>query len=236
MAGIMPAGGVPPLSAQNALNDAPLKDGCDSLWNANRCTPRFDPASANAVISEILNVIGAAGLEYDCTLLDNLAKAVSIHEISGNGSAALDGGSAPISIPNGTNKKLGSGSITIPNTFHRNIRVMLYADITVQWAGDNDIDNTSSLDVDTRFDIVPPDIGATQPNLTYRVRGDDGLVVSNSTFVRIYDVPPGGRPIYWDVRASTSGPGNWTLPYTGNALSFRVFGTSTHTRDIFTTA
>lgn len=131
MAGIMPDGGVPPSSAQNSLNDAPLKDGCDSLWNANRCTPRFDPASANAVISEILNVIELSGLEYDCTLLDNLAKAVSIHEISGNGFASLDGGGVPIAIPGGTNKKLGGGSVFIPNTYHRNVRVAFYADLTV---------------------------------------------------------------------------------------------------------
>lgn len=232
MAGILPAGGIPPQDAQNSLNDAELKAGCASLWHANRCTPRFDPASANAMISEVLNVIGAAGLEYDCALLDNLAKAVSIHEISGNGSGTLDGGGAPIELLNGDNRKIGGGVINIPNTFHRAINVIMFSDFTAQWKRTG-TDATSSLNVDGRFG-ESADLLGQQPNLTYRPRGDNDSNVFNLSFMRVYNVPPGGRDIYWDIRSSTSGPGTWELQYTGNALSFRVYGTSAHTRDIFT--
>lgn len=232
MAGIMPAGGIPPQDAQNALTNAAIVDGCDSLWHANRCTPRFDPASANAVISEILNVIGAAGLEYDCTLLDNLAKAVSIHEISGNGSADLDGGGAPIALLNGDNRKIGGGFIDIPNTFHRPVNVFFFSDATGQWKMSS-TDATSALNIDFRFGDTA-DLLGQQPNMTYRPRGDKDSNVINLSFARVYTIPPGGRRIYWDARSSTSGPGDWELQYTGRALSFRVYGTSAHTRDIFT--
>lgn len=234
MAGIMPAGGIPPASATNALNDAPLKAGCDSLWHANRCAPKFDPPSANAMISEVLNVIDLAGLEYDCTLLDNLAKAVSIHEISGNGSATLDGGSAPIDIPNGDGKKLGAGFIDIPNTYHRDIRVFMYADMTIQWSHDSDVDNTSSLVINGYFNEgAAPDWNTQQPNLALRVRADMDSQVINNPFMRVYSIPPGGKRIYWDIRSFKNGPGGWTLPYTGRAVAFRLYGTSAHTRDIF---
>lgn len=231
MAGIMPDGGVPPSSAFNSLNDAPLVGGCDSLWHAPRCTPRFDPASANAIISELLNVIELAGLDYDCTQLDNLADAVRIHEISGNGSVNFDGGSTPIAILNGLNRKIGGGSFTIPNTFHRNVRVFLYADMTVQWNHDNAVDATSALDIDGRLGLTA-DLLGQQPNFTVRPRGDDRSLVINDSYMRVFDVPPGGLQVFWDVRSSKSGPGEWTLPYTGTAIAFRMYGTSAHTRDV----
>lgn len=231
MAGILPAGGIPPASATNALSDAPLKAGCDSLWHANRCAPKFDPAAANALISEVLNVIDAAGLEYDCTLLDNLAKAVNIHEISGNASVDFDGGGAPLAILNGDNRKIGGGSFIIPNTFHRNVRVAMYADMTVQWSHDVNTDNTSSLNIDGRIGTTS-DLLPQNPNFTVRPRGDNQSMVINDSFFRVFDVPPGGLTIYWDVRSTKNGPGAWELQYTGTAIAFRFYGISAHSRDV----
>lgn len=77
MAGIMPNGGVPPQQATNALSSPDIiAPGCASLWYAPRCNPKFDPAAANAMISEIINVVACADLDYDCTKLDNLCVAI----------------------------------------------------------------------------------------------------------------------------------------------------------------
>lgn len=78
MSGMFPDSGVP---ANQALNttDVPTTN-CDPagelFHSTSRCQPRFDPASANAVMSEILNAIDCAGLVYDCSRLDNLCLAI----------------------------------------------------------------------------------------------------------------------------------------------------------------
>lgn len=77
MAGIFPDSGVP---ANQALNSVVVPTtGCDATpWHStNRCQPRFDPAAANAVMAEILNVTACAGLPYDCDQLDNLCTSIT---------------------------------------------------------------------------------------------------------------------------------------------------------------
>jgi hypothetical protein len=76
MTGMMPDSGVPATDAKNTLLD-PNTINCDELWySTSRCQPRFDPAAANAVLSELINAINCAGLAYDCSKLDNLCLAI----------------------------------------------------------------------------------------------------------------------------------------------------------------
>jgi len=72
----MPTAGVPANQTQNALTNTDLTAGCAATWYAPRCNPKFDPFAANAVLSEILNLVNCCNLEYDCTRLDNMCRAV----------------------------------------------------------------------------------------------------------------------------------------------------------------
>jgi hypothetical protein len=75
MSHIFPSNGVP--ASQTAQADPTVDATCDPIfYPVGRCNPRFDPAAANAVISEIANVINGAGLELNCDVLDNLFLAI----------------------------------------------------------------------------------------------------------------------------------------------------------------
>jgi hypothetical protein len=76
MTGMMPDSGVPCADANNSLCN-PDTVNCNELWySTSRCQPRFDPAAANAVLSELINLVNCADLPYDCAVLDNLCRAV----------------------------------------------------------------------------------------------------------------------------------------------------------------
>ena len=78
MSGVFPDSGVPPQDANNSLPDPNTINCPAELWySTSRCTPRFDPSAANAVTSEIINLVQCAGLPYDCSRLDNLCQAVT---------------------------------------------------------------------------------------------------------------------------------------------------------------
>lgn len=76
MSKLFPDGGVAPGNTQNTIvpvvTDSAL---CPPKFHPMRCVPRFDPAAANAVISELLNAINLKR-PYDCTRLDNLKLAL----------------------------------------------------------------------------------------------------------------------------------------------------------------
>lgn len=105
MAGIYPRAGVPATEAANAVDVATT--GCDTegenFYANGRCPQRFDPVQMNAVISEILNavtcVLGGA-LEYDCSRLDNLCRALQLITVvpSTSGTATTDSFGNPIRI------------------------------------------------------------------------------------------------------------------------------------------
>lgn len=76
MAGIFPSAGVPASQTQNALTNPDVTVGCAELWYAPRCNPKFDPFAANAVMSEIINAVNCADLDYNCGRLDNLCLAI----------------------------------------------------------------------------------------------------------------------------------------------------------------
>jgi hypothetical protein len=230
MAGIMPDGGVGPSGAPNSISNANLVDGCDSLWHANRCIPRFDPASANAVISELLNAMSLSEIDYDCSTLDNLADAIRIHEISGNTSFSFSEGAVPISLPAGSDKKIGGGSFLVPNTYHRAIRVFMYADTTYQLDLD-DGGSDSRVKLEWRINDSNSFLGVA-PFLTYAKGRNDDTDLINNVFARVYNIPPGGRQFFWEARSTQSGTGSWKLQYTETALAIRLYGTSAHTRDV----
>lgn len=76
MAGLFPINGVTALQTINAASPVNATEGCEKLYHPARCIPRFDPAAANAVISELVNAINIIG-PYNCSRLDNLAGVIS---------------------------------------------------------------------------------------------------------------------------------------------------------------
>ena len=67
---------LPRSGCKNSLQD-PATVYCDELWySTNRCTPRFDPAAANAVLSELINVVNRGEVTYDCRYLDQVQLAI----------------------------------------------------------------------------------------------------------------------------------------------------------------
>jgi len=74
---MFPDSGVPPADARNSLPDVNTT-GCDELWySTSRCQPRFDPAAANAMLAEQMNLIMKAELQYDCGSLTHIERAVN---------------------------------------------------------------------------------------------------------------------------------------------------------------
>src|SRR5262245_27941422 len=77
MAKMFPDSGVPASDALNSLPDVNTIAGCAELWySTSRCQPRFDPAAANAMLAELMNLINKGEVAYDCTKLDNIERAV----------------------------------------------------------------------------------------------------------------------------------------------------------------
>lgn len=72
MAGIFPAAGTAAQNTSNAASPVTTEEGCAPLYHRVGCTPVFDPAAANALISEIVNAVNTLK-PYDCTKLNNLA-------------------------------------------------------------------------------------------------------------------------------------------------------------------
>ena len=76
MTAMFPGSGVPASDAKNSIPD-PDTVNCDELWySTSRCQPRFDPAAANAVLAELINLINKGEVSYDCDFLDQVQLAV----------------------------------------------------------------------------------------------------------------------------------------------------------------
>jgi hypothetical protein len=76
MTAMFPGSGVPASEAVNSILD-PATTKCDELWySTSRCQPRFDPAAANAVLAELVNLINKGEVNYDCSFLDQVQLAV----------------------------------------------------------------------------------------------------------------------------------------------------------------
>jgi len=73
---MFPDSGVPPSDAKNSLPDV-TTNNCDELWySTSRCEPRFDPAAANAMLAEDMNLIMRGEVVYQCDKLDKIERAV----------------------------------------------------------------------------------------------------------------------------------------------------------------
>lgn len=74
MASIFPNNGVVATAATNTV-DVPTT--CEELfYDTGNCRPRFNPAAANAVMSELLNLSNCLGHTWDCNVLNNLCEAI----------------------------------------------------------------------------------------------------------------------------------------------------------------
>lgn len=117
MAGIFPAAGTSAEDAFNTILDLPLASGCIDLWyNTGSCKPVFDARAANAVMSELLNVMICANGEYNCNVNTNLLTA-NRFMLGGN---AVFLGVTPnfVDAPPGSNHPIGEDSgITHTNVF-----------------------------------------------------------------------------------------------------------------------
>lgn len=72
MTAMFPDSGVPWTDARNSLPD-PATVGCDELWySTTRCQPRFDPAAANAMLAELVNLINKGEVTYNCNNLNQV--------------------------------------------------------------------------------------------------------------------------------------------------------------------
>lgn len=102
MPSIFPSSGVLASEALNTVNvDAEATCGDELFHSTSRCQPRFDPAAANAVMSELLNLVGGTGTgvggqgpenTWDCSRLDNVRQGVRdfISQVIQNGCYDLD--------------------------------------------------------------------------------------------------------------------------------------------------
>src|SRR6186713_3380664 len=73
---MFPDSGVPAADAKNSI-DVNTPAGCNELWySTSRCQPRFDPAAANAMLAEQMNLIMRGEVQYDCLNLTNVERAV----------------------------------------------------------------------------------------------------------------------------------------------------------------
>lgn len=125
MAGVFPTSGVEAGQTLRSLPDGtyPLAAGCDPLWHSTqRCVPRFDPAAANAVMSEIINAAtceAAGGQEYDCNSLDNICRMLThvIESLMPRGFRANSLGTTALPNSDVTYTEY-EGSFTITNTLN----------------------------------------------------------------------------------------------------------------------
>jgi len=94
MAGIYPVVGVVPGIATNAVDANTVNCANEIFYATNLCRGQFDPAAANAILSEILNFVNCVNLDYDCSILNNMC--LALLKVSGvrNAVAGLD-------VPNG---------------------------------------------------------------------------------------------------------------------------------------
>jgi hypothetical protein len=77
MTKMFPDSGVNAADAKNSLPDSAVNATCPELWySTSRCAPRFDPAAANAMLAEDINLVMKGEVVYDCDRLDNIERAV----------------------------------------------------------------------------------------------------------------------------------------------------------------
>lgn len=231
MAGVFPEGGVNKAAAINALQSPDTVSGCPPLWHGQACRPIFDPASANAVISEIVKAVNDAGLDYDCEVLDNLSRAIQNHSIQYTKSVPLP--QEPYLPANGPHD-IVKGSFTVPNSSPRTIRCFATAILfarPVRLAPTERITVVMNLSDDNTY------TGSTL-NGTILINENTGNNLTPDAFENVnttfLTIPPGGRTFFYKVTCDISAANSWQIVSAalGDALvRYRFYGTSANTYD-----
>lgn len=200
MTGIYPNAGVPAADARNTVVTSNVP-GCTALfYSTTRCQPRFDPVAQNALLSEALNLISCAGLDYDCSRLDNLCLAVK---------ALIAGSQAPVLTENRDIyvSKLGS-DVTGDGTF---VKPFLTIQKGVNVVGKLSLNGfTATVHVGDGTYAESVQLTAVSTNGTAVLVGNDGA------FANCFINPPSGSAIVTAQAGS-----NWTVH------GFKVVGIAT---------
>lgn len=210
MSGLFPEGGVTALAAENTIAAPGLVAGCDALWHSTaRCQPRFDPAAANAMLSELINFVNCSGSLYDCSRLDNLCIAMNAwlakinHVLFGEFIGPVTG---PINgIPQAltTHQQV---SFRIPNSFDKAINVF------VQLTGHDAYTapaNTGSSQLEwVLFDGASGVGGQTLMKHAFvSTFGGFTIFDSQQANAALISIPPGGRTLSYIFRTTSPGGG-----------------------------
>lgn len=80
MSGIFPVNGASAGDTTNSVLSPTLAAGTTAAWYRSSCSQAVDRFALNALISEILNAVNAAGISYDGSRVNNLALALAAIE------------------------------------------------------------------------------------------------------------------------------------------------------------
>lgn len=235
MSGIFPESGVGKSNAVNTATKPLLADDCTPRYYGNSCQPIFDPAAANAVISEILNLMKCAEIPYDCDNLDNLCKAIRHHGIAGTHTFSIIDG--PLPVPTSTHT-FDSGDFTVPNTYHQDIQCMAVVSFDVQF---NQLVDGAGEFVAMRFEMsTDPTFVANHTILDQRI---DSLDTANGRAQMAFNlsreftpnIEAGGRKYYYRLTGFASANGAWTFgQYSNQYASATFYGINCDRYDIVT--
>lgn len=218
MTGIFPSGGCSKDNAVNTVSNPDLVAGCNAKYHCPRCTPRFDPSSANAIISELLNAINCAGLDYDCDKLTNLCDAIEQHEIKIEG--FIEYPNLPFDVPDTNNNTVvwASGSGLISNNFRSAINVLGVADMPLRV-----IEHVKGAHLRVSF-VLTDNFGNTLTQLRFEINNqNDNQVDSlwNLIQTRQFDdqIPAGGKTYSWSLQYTCDTAGAFTIDFSGDGES-----------------
>lgn len=208
MAGIFPNSGSGASEAANSLPDPNVADGCTPLWHSTqRCLPRFDPASANAVMSELLNLMNCNDVIYDCNALDNLCRALALHSLYGS----VDTGLSTPHVVTAVATNYLSQTILIPNSSVFTIPVLVMLNLR-SIVG---LNTNEGATVIARLHDGPT---ITDPELTQSLLDYSLPTAAFGTLIRpvrhvTLDIPPGGRTVTISINGnkSTGAPNGGTV-------------------------
>lgn len=199
MSGIFPNSGSGPSESANSLPTPGVVDGCSPLWNSTaRCQPRFDPASANAVISELVNLMNCNGMDYDCNALDNLCQALAMHSLYGN----YDTGLSTLHTVIAASTVYINQTLTIANSSVFSIPVLVMLNVRSIFA----LTDGEGATVTARLHDGPTiaDLELTQALLDYSLNAAAwGCLIRPVRHVTLI-VPPGGRVVTISVAGEKS--------------------------------
>lgn len=199
MTGIFPNSGAGPSESANSLPNPDVVDGCVPLWHSTaRCQPRFDPASANAVMSELINLMNCNGVAYDCNALDNLCQALNLHSLFGN----IDTGLSALHTVTAANTVYLTETLTIPNSSMFTIPVLAILNLRAIVALNDGEGATVTARLHDGPDITDPEL--TQALLDYSLGAAAFGTLIRPVRSVVLDIPPGGRVVTISISGNES--------------------------------